>query len=139
MVFEWKEDFSVGNRDIDEQHKKLFEIGQRLYDLISSIGDYDRFDEIMVIFDELSEYVKYHFEYEEKQLEKCGYANLDTHKMEHYFFMKKINKERESDIDSAQKDTLLRLVKFVADWIMQHILREDMAYKDLLKSNAEIK
>lgn len=139
MVFMWKEDFSISNKEIDEQHKKLFEIGQRLYDLIASRGDYDRFDEIMVIFDELSEYVKYHFEFEEKQLEKYGYSNLETHKMEHYFFMKKINRERERDIDSAQKDTLLRLVKFVSDWIMQHILREDMAYKELLKANEEIK
>jgi hemerythrin len=133
MVFEWKENFSVNNKDIDEQHKKLFEIGQRLYDLISSSGDYDRFDEIMAILDELSEYVKYHFEFEEKLMEKCQYSNLATHKMEHYFFMKKINKEKERDIDSSQKETLLRLVKFVADWIMQHILKEDMAYKEHFK------
>jgi hemerythrin len=133
MVFEWKENFSVNNKDIDEQHKKLFEIGQRLYDLISSSGDYDRFDEIMAILDELSEYVKYHFEFEEKLMEECQYSNLAPHKMEHYFFMKKINKEKERDIDSSQKETLLRLVKFVADWIMQHILKEDMAYKEHLE------
>ncbi len=132
MILEWKESFSVSNKDIDEQHKKLFEIGQRIYDSIASMSDYDRYDEIMEIFSELNEYVKYHFDFEEKLLEECGYSKLETQKMEHHFFVKKLEREAGKDIDAYQKESLIRLINFVADWIVQHILKEDMAYKDSL-------
>ncbi|KNY25298.1 bacteriohemerythrin [Pseudobacteroides cellulosolvens] len=132
MILEWKENFSVNNKDIDEQHKKLFEIGQRIYDSISTMNSYDRYDEIMEIFSELNEYVKFHFKFEEELLEECGYSKLETHKMEHHFFMKKLEREANRDIESSQKETLVRLINFIADWIVQHILKEDMAYKESL-------
>ena len=33
MYFEWKDEYSVNVAEIDKQHRRLFEIGARLYDL----------------------------------------------------------------------------------------------------------
>ncbi|HOV26108.1 MAG TPA: bacteriohemerythrin [Pseudobacteroides sp.] len=132
MVLEWNEKFSVNINVIDEQHKKLFEIGRRIYDELCITGEHDRYDEISKIFDELNEYVEYHFKFEEELMEKCGYPNLEIHKMQHRFFIKKLEKEKNRDIDANQKESLVRLISFIADWIVQHILGEDMAYKEAL-------
>lgn len=44
------------------------EIGKRVYEIVIIDDEYDRYDEIMIIFDEFLEYIKYYFEYEENML-----------------------------------------------------------------------
>ena len=38
-MFLWKKEFELGIDSIDEQHKKLLEIGNRINDLLSSHDD----------------------------------------------------------------------------------------------------
>lgn len=127
-MFEWKNSFSCKIKDIDEQHIKLFEIGFRLYEMVSLDDDTDHFDEITSILNELTDYTEYHFSFEEKMLEKEGYSDFEMHKIEHDFFIKKIKKLSKIDIDEDQKDAMLKMVAFVADWISSHILKTDAQY-----------
>jgi hemerythrin len=128
IMFEWKNSFSCKIKDIDEQHIKLFEIGARLYDIVSLNDETDHYDEITSILEELADYTEYHFSFEEKMMEKEGYADFELHKIEHDFFIKKIKKLEKSDIDENQKDAMLKMVAFVADWISSHILITDVQY-----------
>ena len=130
MYFEWKDTYSVNVEKIVEQHKKLFEIGGRITDLVMVKDGFDHYDEIMDILQELTEYTIYHFNFEERLMEKYGYEGLDSHRIEHIFFMKKIEKVREKDIDSKQSEISIDLVAFVSDWITSHILTTDMKYRN---------
>jgi len=65
VAFEWKDRYSLNIGEIDKQHKRLFEIGARVYDLAVLNDSYDHYDEIMKTLDELLEYTEYHFRYEE--------------------------------------------------------------------------
>jgi len=134
MYFEWKDSYSVNIAEIDKQHKKLFKIGESICDLAMANDAYDHYDEIIEILQELKDYTAYHFNYEEKLMEKIGYENLETHKIEHNFIIKKLNKVESKDIDMSQKDTLIELLAFVSDWISGHILKTDMKYKDSANS-----
>lgn len=133
MYFEWKEQYSVNIPEIDRQHKRLLEIGQRVYDLLAAKDDFDHYDEIMTILDELREYTIYHFTYEEKLLEKHQYAQLDDHKLEHKFAVRKLQRVGNKDVDRQQKEALVDLITFISDWIAGHILKVDMKYKELLQ------
>ena len=128
-MLDWKDIYSVNVKEIDRQHKKLFEIGSSVFELVSLNDEYDHYDEIMTILNELKDYTVYHFDYEEKLLKKCGYENLDTHKFEHGFFVKKLGKMERKDIDGDQKEALKDLMVVVADWITHHIMESDMKYK----------
>lgn len=134
MAFDWKDSYSVGIAEIDKQHKKLFEIGNRIYETAQLEDDVDHFDEIASILDELKQYAQYHFDYEEKLMEKCNYANLENHKIEHYFFTKKLNKVNLEEIDSAQDQAIMKLLDFTANWITGHILNTDKKYIEAIKS-----
>jgi hemerythrin len=134
MYFKWKNEYSVNVAEIDEQHKKLFQIGSRINDLAFADDEYDHYDEILSILKELKDYTQYHFNHEEKMMEKYGYERKDSHKFEHYFVIKKIEKFENSDIDENQKDTVVDLVAFISDWISSHILKEDMQYKNFFNS-----
>lgn len=131
-MFEWSDKYSVNIEKIDNQHKKLFEIASDIYELASLKDSYDHYDEITKLLNELKDYAVYHFNYEEKLMEQYGYGGLDDHKIEHMFFVKKLNKIEKIDIDNNQNEALLELINFVADWITGHILKSDMEYKPYL-------
>jgi hemerythrin len=61
-VFEWNDKFSVGIPEIDEQHKKLFEIISTVFDGIAERNDREL---LKTAFDKILDYTKYHFATEE--------------------------------------------------------------------------
>ena len=134
MYFGWKDMYSVNVTEIDKQHKKLFEIGGKIADLVLANDDFDHFDKILVILEELKEYTIYHFDYEEKLMERYGFKEADTHKIEHIFLIKKLQRLEKKDIDSRQKEAVVELITFISDWIAGHILETDMKYKDFFNS-----
>lgn len=134
MYFKWKDNYNVDVKEIDKQHNKLFEIGTRISELVLANDDFDHYDEIMAILQELKEYTIYHFGYEEKLMKQYGYKDLDTHKIEHLFVIKKLQKLGSKDIDEEQKEAVMELIGFISDWISGHILKTDMQYKELFKS-----
>lgn len=136
-MFEWKDNYSLGIKDIDDQHKKLLKIGMGLYELMASkeIRQSDRYDEIIDMIHELKEYTVYHFNYEEQKLEKCNYSDLDKHILEHQNFIDKIDEVEDEDVDSFQNKVALELIDYIAKWIVNHILVTDRKYvKELTAS-----
>lgn len=130
MLFKWEDEFSCHVRNIDEQHKKLFEIGGRLYDIAALSDEYDHYDEIINILDELKDYTLYHFDFEESLMKDNGYPDFDIHKIEHDFFIKKIKKIESKDLEGNQGESTMEMIKFVADWISAHILKTDKQYEE---------
>lgn len=135
-MFEWKENYSVEVDIIDEQHKKLLEIGAQLYDIVSNKANIDFYDEILNILESLKDYTVYHFEYEEKLMKEYNYEDLDKHKVEHRKFIQKIMSITEDSIDEKQGNVTMDMILFVADWIENHILKSDKKYSGIIASNA---
>jgi hemerythrin-like metal-binding domain len=129
MYFEWKDSYKVNVTEIDKQHKRLFEIGEKISELVMLKNEYDHYDEIMEILEELKDYTLYHFDFEEKLMEQYGFADLETHKIEHIFMVKKLQRLQRKDIDANQSQATIDLVAFVSDWITSHILKTDMKYR----------
>lgn len=134
-MFKWQDRFSCGIAEIDKQHKKLFEIGERIYDTASLKDDFDHYDELMQALDELVEYTKYHFGFEEMLMQRYNFSGYAMHKVEHDFFIKKVQKLAAKDMEENQNQTLMEMVHFVADWVSGHILDTDIKYKECLISN----
>ncbi len=133
-MLKWKDSYSVNVEEIDNQHKKLFEIGISLYNLSSLKDDFDHYDEIVNIIDELRDYTIYHFNFEEDLLRKNGYEDIESHSIEHDFFVKKLKRIEKKDIDGQQNQAIMEMTEFLIDWISSHILQSDMKYKAYLNS-----
>lgn len=121
----WKDSYSVGIKEIDTQHKNLFEL---LNKLIENRGESVRSKIITDTLTEMTNYAKYHFEAEEKYMEKCGFPNLVAHKMEHRGFIKKtgsLNFNAMERNETVPEDIL----KFLEHWLISHILEGDMELK----------
>lgn len=127
-MIKWKEDYIIGVDKIDEQHKKLFEIANKAYELLKNEFCIDKYDRIVEILDELKEYTVYHFKSEEEYMISIGYKKFLSHKVEHDEFIKKINNIDFKSIDEDQDKYLLETLEFVVSWISVHILRRDKFY-----------
>lgn len=134
MGFKWRDRYSLNIPAIDEQHKKLFEIGNRAYELAILNDGYDHYDEIMSIVDELLDYTKYHFEYEEELMEKYKYTGITHQHKEHSFYVDKINNMSEENVDADQQKAVLDILDFLSEWISSHILISDRKYADDFKA-----
>ena len=136
MYFKWKDEYCTGIDAIDKQHKHLMDIGSRIFDLAYADDAFDRYDDIMEVLNELKDYTVYNFGYEEDLMERFKFEYYEQHKFQHFFLIKKIERfEKEKhDIDEKQGETILELAEFISDWITNHILKEDMRYKDFFKS-----
>lgn len=127
-MFIWKDDYNTGIVEIDNQHKRLFELGGQIFELVNLKDGLDHYDEIMTILNELREYTIYHFDYEEKYMKSINYNNLKSHKELHDKLIDKISNIENKDIDMEQNTVLIQLLDFIANWIGNHILKEDFKY-----------
>lgn len=124
-MYEMKDEFKTNIQFIDEQHEKLFEIADNAYMLLTDNFTLDKYDKIMDIIDELKDYTKFHFDAEEKYMESINYKKLFSQKVSHEAFIKKLNKFNLKDIDENQDATIRELLKFLNDWLIEHILHND--------------
>lgn len=130
-MFNWKEEYSVGIQSIDEQHKKMFEIANRAYELLKNDIYVDKYDKVIQIIEELKEYTVFHFTSEEEYLLKKGYRKFFSHKVEHEDFIKKFSEIDYSRIDDGQNEYIMELLQFIYKWIDGHILVKDKEYSGM--------
>ncbi len=127
-MLKWKSDYETGVAFIDEQHEKLFEIGNRAFDLLKNNIYVDKYDKIVDIIQELKDYTEFHFSSEEKYLLETGYKGFFAHKVEHDDFVKKFDDIDFNRIDQGQNEYIMELLSFIAEWISEHILVKDQQH-----------
>ena len=118
--FEWNADFSVSVPEIDEQHKRLFQVINDFYDAIKD-GRENAFGELL---DSLIAYTVYHFSSEEKYMDKFNYPEAESHKREHELFTAKVLDVKKR-FDDGKFVLTLEITNFLKNWITNHVLHVD--------------
>jgi len=126
-MYEFKEEFRVGIDFIDDEHKKLFEIADRAYNVLMDEFIPDKYDYIVDIINELKDYAATHFKHEEEYMESIKYRRLLSQKVMHNDFMEELSKYNIYELDNEnQKEVILEILNFLNDWLINHILKADM-------------
>ncbi len=121
-IFPWNHNFETGLKDIDDQHRVLVNILNRLaWHFASSSSQEDGSH----LLDELLAYASYHFEYEEGVWEKTlGISEISrNHHNSHLIFFDRIQALRQST--APQDDVLAELFSYLTRWLAFHILESD--------------
>ncbi|HAF43632.1 MAG TPA: diguanylate cyclase [Gallionellaceae bacterium] len=123
-IFPWNENFQTGLSVIDEQHRKLVEL---LNKLASHLAYGVEKPELNMIFGELTEYAQYHFKTEESIWEK--YLSADElpieHARTHQSFVAEVLKLRGKQDEFATEQVIEEIVVFLTHWLAFHILESD--------------
>lgn len=126
----WDDKYSVGVRELDNQHKQLISILNDLYDAMQTQKANDI---IGTIITKLVNYTKTHFTTEEKYMTQYAYPDLASQKREHEAFTKKVMDFKES-FDSGRTSLSVSVTSFVKDWLVTHISGSDRKYGPFLNS-----
>jgi len=125
-MYEMKNEYLTGIQMIDEEHAMLFEIADRLYNLLNDQFIPDKYDYILEVIGELKAYAKKHFADEEEYMEKINYKRMFTQKIQHAEFIEKMDSYHPDVIDANQKDACLDILEFINNWLVEHILENDL-------------
>jgi hemerythrin len=120
-----KPEYYTGIEFIDQEHSRLFEIANDAYELLKNEFMPDKYDDISNLIKSLKEYTKYHFDHEEEYMISIGYKRVLSQKVAHNDFIDKLDEFSSDKIDESQKETLLELLDFLNNWLVEHIFRKD--------------
>ncbi len=127
-ALDWKESFSVGLAALDDDHR-------RLIDIINRIDDAGRFGLPLdhMLYD-LTHYARSHFEREESRLRAAGYPDLDSHVAEHQSFIEWLRgiEQAVATTSERQCDIAEMLGTYLRNWLINHILVVVMRYRVFL-------
>ena len=120
----WSQDYSVGVAAIDDQHRQLFEILNRLDEAIEKRRGQRELTEVLR---EMVGYTQEHFAFEEKLMAEAGFAGLEAHQARHRRIIQKVERfDYELNVEGHRISRDVR--DFLQGWLTSHIMEEDKAY-----------
>ena len=125
----WSDALSVGNAQIDDQHRILVDTINQLASAESLNNHYA----VSMIIDELLSYAAFHFYLEEKLMAESNYPYLQELIEMHKYFVNWVQDFRDDYVTYGKRALGEPVLKFLKDWLIQHIFEEDKRYSAFLK------
>ncbi len=128
QFFPWKEQYNLNISEIDEQHRMLVAMIDKLHTAMAEGRSKSVLGEIIT---ELYNYTKFHFITEERLMDEYDYPGLAEHRREHKALIGKVLAMME-----RQKTNPLGLGSdlsiMLQEWLNSHILDTDKRYSQYL-------
>lgn len=120
----WSDELSVGIEEIDEQHKILIGLLNRMHDAIHERHGSDVVEGILA---ELVDYTRIHFAVEESLMRILNFPGYEEHHDQHEELTQQIL-DLQQKLTSGKKAISFELMHFLKTWLSRHIMEEDMQY-----------
>ena len=125
VQFTWDDRYSVGIKELDEQHKRIFDLGNTIDD----VGNLTQVKRTLLY---LYKHTREHFDYEENLMRDAQYMKLDEHREIHNDLIENLNNL--SQQIANDNFSIFEFKKVVYDWIIDHIMNHDRDFIDFYKS-----
>jgi hemerythrin len=123
---EWKDEYSVNVASIDDQHRKLIAIINRLHEAMKVGKGREILSDVMA---ELIDYSDYHFTSEEGLMKKVGHPDIQGHIAEHNHFRQMV-RSISDEVKGGNFVMTLEINEFLREWLVDHMLGTDRKYSD---------
>ncbi len=124
-LIKWTESMSVGVAELDGQHQALVALLNRFHDQMMAGRGREGLEQVL---DELLRYTEVHFAAEERLFLEHGYPHAISHQAKHAAFSAKVHALCD-DVAAGKRFVSLTALNLLRDWLDEHIMNEDMAYK----------
>ena len=127
-MFQFTEDCILGLTEIDQEHRELFALINKVADMLKNHYLPDRYEDIKDLLEELERYAEQHFANEEAYMESIRDPELILQRSQHVAFRDKIRDFSLKDIDdeNMQREVLEGLMNYLAKWLYHHIIGSDI-------------
>lgn len=124
-MYEFTEDCIIGIEEIDEEHRRLFQLVNEAAELMSMQSAAPA--PVRRILAELKDYAGTHFAHEEACMQKLGDPELPLQKKEHQAFSDRMEELLSQKITEDNAAAVLDgILSFLVRWLYRHILSSDM-------------
>ncbi len=124
VFFKWSPDYSVNIKTIDDQHRELVNILNRLFVAVSKReGD----KAIAGILDALMSYTQTHFALEERLMRQARYKDIAAHMEEHRKLLDQLDGLCKKHL-LEEKPIYFEMLSFLKTWLKEHIQGVDTQY-----------
>lgn len=130
MEAAWNIRYSTGIRIIDEQHQELFQIVNRLRQLVSEAADRQVIEDLL---EHLLACSERHFASEEAHMVKVGYPDLTQHLAEHASMLASLHELLGRFRESHQAMAMM-VPTFMEGWLKHHISDGDFGFVSFMKA-----
>ena len=129
-LIEWSDEYSIGVHYLDEEHKKLFKMLNRLLSDHKS----EPLELLNDMFFEIFQFKEKHFVAEEEFMKKNKYPEVQGHKEQHRKFARETASMCKKLMNSQNPNaTREEMLAYLREWFEFHILTEDMKYAAFYK------
>ncbi len=130
-LIDWEEKYSVGIAEFDNQHKKLIDMLNDLYEAVKAGEGKSKMSEII---EGLVDYTIVHLKSEEAVFDKYDYPDREEHKAEHQKFVDEVA-EFQKGFENGSVTLTVEVMNFMRNWLFSHIFHTDKKYSAFLMSN----
>lgn len=124
-MYEFTEDCMIHVEEIDNEHRRLFQMINEAVALVDSTDDVQVIASNLI--KNLKDYAATHFAHEEAYMERMNDPELELQKKAHAAFTAKINAfEPDTSTPEALRASLKGLLEYLVRWLYRHILSSDM-------------
>jgi hemerythrin len=141
-IFRWSDKFKIGVTEVDDQHKRLFEAINELGEFLNKDKEREETQKwsIQAFIVELLNYIEKHFQDEEQMMAKAKAPWLEDHQKIHRGLAANILEFRDAILvltnEKEQLHMLEQIHKFMGNWLIQHIMKEDVKFGKYYKELA---
>lgn len=120
----WSDNYSVGNLQMDNQHKKLIKM---INDLHLAMSQGKGKEVVGRLINDLTNYTVVHFQDEERMMTEINFPRRDEHFRIHEQFVNKVSQFKK-DYDNNKITLSMDIMSFLKDWLTDHIQKMDKEY-----------
>lgn len=120
----WSDSLSVKVKQFDDQHKKLVDMVNQLFDAMKT----GKGNQVMAdILKQLIAYTQTHFAAEERLMKQYGYPDFEAHKKEHNALVVQVL-DLQKQFQEGKAVLTQNVMTFLRDWLSKHIQGDDKKY-----------
>ena len=135
MALQWRDQLSVGNNVIDNDHRYLIDIINRVEQCLLRKNR----AELTLELANLAKYSQVHFEREEKIAAAVGHTQLPNLNDSHLSLLDRL-KQMQAEFDATGQtwspEAAEHFTNFLRSWLIDHVIKEDLLMKPVLKNFA---
>ena len=123
-LIKWRDSYSVGIDQFDNEHRKLVDLINRMFVIVRDKDDISAVSDAVA---RLIDYTEFHFSSEEAAMKEADFPGFKKHKQLHDQLTQEISVFQQK-ILSEESDVGPEFYRFLRDWLLDHIMEEDKQY-----------
>lgn len=120
-LLEWKPEFSVGVKSVDDEHRELIDLINVVYGELHGQCDGES---IACFLGDIHAGIAMHFALEERIMKEAGYDEFGVHKDDHEELLDQIRGMMDAIVEDPEEGLAL-LSKSLSDWFGVHFATHD--------------